>query len=196
MGFEQIDEACQAGARAENSDFAAPSGTAGINPLKVTKRTLKIPFHITSGGIVTSGGITLAGSGLFGCATFQNASAGYILVQASAPRGEISPGSSAILKVAWAVGGVTAGNVRFVADLKPAINGISALTSALTRNVIQAADGVTAQIMVAKMEIPPAILNNNQLWGLKLARDPINALDTLAADVIVLGIWMEISGRC
>jgi hypothetical protein len=196
MGFEQIDEACQAGARAENADFATPTGNAGINPLKIAKRNIYIPFHFQDSGSVISGTVAFGGAGAFPGLTLGNGGAGYLLAQGFMPRGEISPGERGTLKVAWYVGGATTGNLRLVADLKPVISGTANLSSAITRNVIAAAVGSANTIIISKMEFPPAFFNNNQLLGLKLARDPSNTLDTLGADVVVIAIWMEILGRC
>lgn len=195
MGFEQIDEACQAGEKAENADFATPSGTAGINPLKVAKRNIYVPFHFPTGGIIRSGSLTDGIAAVFPGQTFQDAGSGYILAAGMAPRGEVSPGERGTLKILWKSAG-TAGNVRFVADMKPVIQNAANLSLAVTRAVIQAANTVGSALTIAKMDFPPSLFNNNQLWGLKLSRDPTNALDTIGADVTVHAIWMEILGRC
>lgn len=195
MGFDQIDEACIAGQRAENADFATPAGTAGINPLKIAKRNIYVPFHMPTTGIKVSGGIADGISAAFPGQVFQNAATGSIFLQACAPRGEIVPGAIGTLKILWE-SATNTGNVRFVAAMRTAIDNATTLELAITRNVIQAANASASALSIAKMEFPPAIFNNNQIWGLKLTRDPANTLDTLAADITVHAIWMEILGRC
>lgn len=195
MGFEQIDEACRAGQRAENADFAAPSGTAGINPLKIEKRKIYVPFHLSSGGIVESG-TSQGASGPYPGRALPNSGSAYVIAQASCPRGEIAAGESGILKILWEAAAGTTGDLRLVAELKTAIYGSAGLTVSMTRNVIQTTNSVANQLSIARMEFPPSVFNNNQLWGLKLSRDPSNSLDTLAQDVWIHGIWMEILGRC
>ena len=96
MGFEQIDEACIAGQRAENADFATPTGTAGINPLKIAKRNRYVPFIFNENIVVSN--VTFTSAGVFPGLVFPNTTASYVLIPASIPRGEISPGESGILK--------------------------------------------------------------------------------------------------
>lgn len=192
-GFDQIDEACIAGQRAENSDFATPTGTAGINPLKIAKRNIYIPFPVNES--VRNSNLVAAPTGVFPGMTFQNASAGYGIFQGMTPRGEVSSGEKGTLKILWSTSATT-GNLRLVAQIAILINGISSLAAAVSRNVIQAANTSGNALSIASLAFPPAVFNANQLWHLKLDRDPANVLDTLAADIIVHAIWMEILGRC
>lgn len=195
MGFEQIDEACKAGQRAENADFATPTGTAGINPLKVAKRNIYVPFHLSRGGIIESNTSNGASSTFPGVA-LPNSGAAYVIAAASSPRGEIAAGERGTLKILWEAAAGTTGDLRLVAELKAAISGSASLAVAITRNVIQTTNAVANKLSIAKMEFPPSVFNNNQLWGLKLSRDPANSLDTLAQDVWIHSVWMEILGRC
>ena len=91
-GFDQVDESVKAGARAENEDFATPTGNAGINPLKFEKRPIYLPCHFNQ--LYVSGSITDAASGAFPGKSMPDAgSATYMLLSVMAPVGEIVPGN-------------------------------------------------------------------------------------------------------
>jgi hypothetical protein len=191
MGFEQVDEACQAGARATNADFATPSGTAGINPLKTAKRNIYVPFILSN---YTSSGLSDSQAGIMQGVAIPDA-AHYIYLSAMAPRGEIDPGEKGTLHILWNTSSTT-GVVRFVADIRPIIEGSVSLVSAVSRSVIQAANGTTNLISDAKIIFPVAILNKAQGWGLKISRDGTNSLDTIGATIAIRSVHMEILGRC
>lgn len=193
MGFEQIDEAIKAGESAENADFATPTGTAGINPLKTEKRKIYIAFHFENAQI--SGAVVDALSGAFPGFEMPDGSATYILLGAMMPRGEVSPGESAILHIIWKTAGNT-GNVRFVVDVKPIITGTSSLASAVQRAIIQAANATGGSLSDAKIIFPPALFTNDQCVSIKIARDGTNSLDTIGAAIQVHGAYLEILGRC
>lgn len=186
MGFEHIDEACLAGQRAENSDFATPSGTAGINPLKIAKRNIYVNFIIMQASTPP---------GIFPAVKLANAGASSNIFPAMAPRGEISSGEKGTLKIAWATA-ATVGNLRLVCDMAVCVNGISSLNAAISRNVIQAANTSGSAFSIAKLEFPLSVFNANQLWSLKISRDSANVLDTVADDIYIKAVWMEILGRC
>lgn len=193
-GFDQIDEAVKAGARAENADFATPTGTAGINPLKMEKRKIFIPFHF--GQLVVSGAVTDDPSGTYAGKVLPDAGAAtYMLLSGMAPRGEVAPGEPGILHIFWRTTPTT-GNARFVCDIRPIIDGSSNLASAVQRATISAANGSANALTEAKMNFPPAIFSNNQQMALKLYRDPTNSLDTIGASLTVHAVYLEILGRC
>ena len=191
-GFEQIDEAVRAGARAENEDFATPTGTAGISPLKVAKRKIYIPFHFANATLSTA---TESVSGVFPGILLPNSGAAHAFLGAMAPRGEVSPGEPATLHVFWTTA-ATSGVLRLVCDIRPVIEGSANLASAVQRAILSSANGTTVLLQQAKIPFPAALFNNNQQVSLKIARDPSNSLDTLADDIILRCVYLEILGRC
>lgn len=191
-GFDQIDEAVKAGARAENADFATPTGNNGIAPFKFAKRKIYIPVHFSR--LFVNGSITSSFSGTFPGKLMPNAASSYMLLGLLAPRGEVVPGEPATLHIYW-TSATTTGDVRFVLDMRPVIEGATNLASAFQRAVISTANGSANQLTHAKLFLPPAIFSNDQQVAMKLARDPANTLDTHAADIVVRAIYMEILGK-
>lgn len=192
-GFDLIDEAARAGARAENADFASPAGTAGINPLKFAKRPIYIPAHL--GQLVVSGSITSSLSGVFPGRLMPNSGASYMLLGLLSPKTEVSPGEPGTLHIYWTTA-ATSGNLRLVVDIRPIINGAASLASAVQRSIITAANASTNVLEESKILFPPAILSNNQGISVKIARDPSNSLDTLSDDIVIRAVYLEILGRC
>lgn len=191
-GFSQIDEAARAGARASNADFAAPSGIAGINPLKIKSESLFIPMPL---GKVFRSTATENPAGIFPGIVMPDSGASYFVGGLRAPLEEVVPGGRAQLHIFWWTTGAT-GAARFVVDIRPAIAGANNLSSAVQRAVISDADPDGSQIIKATVVLPLAVFSKRQLIGAKIARDPSNSLDTLGADLRVLGVFLEIPGRC
>jgi hypothetical protein len=186
-GFETIDEGILSGALIENEDIASD---ADINPIKTEKRSQFINCNF-----MQSPGPTTGLDTAFQKIVFPNASADTAYMNFLMPKAEISPGEKGILHIWWHAN-ATSGSVRFVIDLKPAIEGVANLSSAIQRTTLATARSVADQLVDTRVDIPPAILNNNQLLAIKLYRDPANTLDTLAADVSVDCVYLEVLGRC
>jgi len=189
-GFEDIDEGIIAGERIENADIKA---AAGIKPLKFEKRTLSMDIRL-DGAQLSGASVAIAAVGVFPGITLPNANSGDITVTVEAPRGEMVKGERPTLHIWWNSAG-TSGNARFVVDIKPAIEAVSGLSSAIQKSVISDVQGVASQLQEATIEFPPSIFGNSQLIGIKLARDPANTLDTLASDLQILGLYLTMNGR-
>lgn len=191
-GFEDIDESILAGERIENEDIGT---SANINPLKAAKRSIYVNAQLAN-AVLTGTSVALAPSGVFPSILFPNANSGTLNVNLNGPRGEVVPGETAKLHIFWKKDTATSGNIRLVIDITPIIEGASSLASAVNRAIISLALSGTTDIQEAIVDLPPAIFSNNQAIGLQIVRDPTNTLDTLASDIKILSIYLEINGRC
>lgn len=190
-GFEDVDEAIVAGALIGDADIASD---AAIKPIKFAKRSMFIPIPLAY-TILTGASVAQAVSGIFNTITLPDANSGTITLTTTAPRGEISPGDRVKLHIWWLTA-ATSGSARFIINIKPAIKGVSSLSSAIERAVLSDARASGNQFIEAVVEFPAAIFTDNQLIGIKITRDGTNSLDDLGADLKVGALYLEFQGRC
>lgn len=190
-GFNEIDEGILAGEKIEDEDIDA---AAGINPLKVEKRVVRMEAPLAN-AVFTGTSVAIASLTIYPYVLLPNANSGSFVVTTTAPRGEIVAGEKLRVKILW-TSNTTSGNLRLVVDVKPAIAGVSSLSSALQRAIISPAPSVAKYAVEAILEFPPSIFAPNQIIGVQVARDPSNSLDTLAGDIFILAVVLEINGRC
>lgn len=191
-GFEDIDEAILAGERIENEDIGT-SAAIGVN--KIAKRTIYINVPIPA-CVLSGAGTSLTKSAAFPAIVLPNANSAAVYFTVSAPRGEVVPGERAKLRIFWIKNTAVSGNIRLVVNITPAITGSTSVASAIERSVISVALSGTTDIQEASIDLPPAVFSNNQIIGLQISRDPTNTLDTLDADISIVGACIEIQGRC
>lgn len=191
-GFEEIDEGIIAGEKVGNADFGA---SAAIKPLKIEKRAHTVIMEGFSGAVLTGAGVAIGTDTTFPKLTLPNANAGSFTTPVRAPKGELVPGERPTLHIWWNTAEIT-GSLRLVVDIRPVIEGALNLSSAIQKAVITPAQGSANQLQEALIEFGPSIFNNNQLWFLKIARDPTNTLDTCAGDININGIYITMNGRC
>ena len=189
-GFESIDEGIVAGQTIANEDI---DSAAEINPLKIEKQSIYIDCLIN--GAILSGASVAVTIDNFPYILLPNANSGTIILTTRMPRGEITPGEKMKVRILW-TSATTGSQVRFVIQLKPAIAGVSNLGSAIERAVVSAGPSSANFGIEAIAEFPASIFSNEQIVGLYISRDPTNVLDTLAADIKVAAIILEINGRC
>jgi len=190
-GFVDVDEAMIAGARIEDADIAS---NADIKPIKIEKRSLFIQAPLNE-SILSGASVAHSIEGIFDVITLPDANSGTITITTAAPRGEISPGDKVKLHIWWLTT-ATSGSARFIANIKPATEGISGLGSAVEKAILSDARGSADQFIEAIIEFPAAIFTNNQLIGIKITRDGTNSLDDLGADLRVGAVYLEMQGRC
>ena len=190
-GFENVDEAMIAGARIDDADIASD---AAIKPIKVAKRSLFVSVPLAN-AVLSGTSVAHSAVGVFDLITLPDANAGTVTVTAMAPRGEVSPGDKVKLHIWWLTA-ATSGSARFVVDIKPAIEGISGLGSAIEKAVLSDARASGSQFIEAIVEFSAAVFSNNQLIGIKITRDGTNSLDDLGADLKIGALYLEMQGRC
>jgi len=189
-GFETIDEGILAGALIENEDIDA---SAAINPLKTEKRKILIPAYI-SGSVLTGVGILSTGVNYIPYILLIYDAAGTINMSICCPKAEIAPGEKGTLHIWW-LAAETATSLRLVVDIKPIIQGTENLLSAITKTDLSVPSGSNL-CTDAKIEIPYAVLSNNQNLAIQIYRDPANTLDTLTVSVVLFCVYLEVLGRC
>jgi len=189
MSVEFVDDGRISGAKAADSDVDA---SAGINPLKVEKHSLFLNWSPSTVQIVSGSPVANIVS-VFSGWKLPDAAASSIAFNLISPRTEISPGDRATLWI-WMYQTAASGMVRLVVDIRPVIEGSLSVTSALQRAVAFSPNQST--LSLGKIDFPPAIFSNGQIIGIKISRDPANALDTIAADLTIFNCSLEVQGRC
>lgn len=188
-GFEEIDEGILAGEKIGNEDI---DDSADIKPIKV--KSVPIFIDTALANATLSGSASLYNQYDFPVILLGDASVGGFTITVPYPRGEISPGSRLKVKILYYISSGS-GKFRLVINVKPALTGIANLESAMERSIISTvgSPSIATEIFA---EFPPSVFNNNQILGLKISRDPTNALDTFNEFVRVASVYLEIEGRC
>jgi hypothetical protein len=188
MSVELIDDGRIAGEKARNADVDA---SAGIKPLKIEKKPILIPINFSN---AIQDSADLAASGAFPGFSFADAAAHTLTAMLRAPLAEITPGERAYLHIWWTTSATT-GQAKWTLDIKPILEGFSSLASAITRSVITQA-GSANVLLESVIELPPAVISNGQVIGIKISRDGTATLDTIAAAAVIRCVYLRINGRC
>lgn len=178
----------QAGDLIEDADV---DENANIAISKLATRTLyySTPAQST---IKTGAGVVDAFNGAYGGIVMPDANASSLFISLPLPDEWVS--GTPITARVWWITSVTAGNALFAGNLKSATeDGATAVEEVQT--VVGAAAGTANLLRGSTMTFLAADFTAGDIIGLKVDRTPADASDTLAADLTVLAIDIEITGR-
>lgn len=187
MTISNNSSARRAGFRANNESV---KDSTTITVSKFGTRTLYLGINPDS-CYLNGTSVAKSGDGLFTAITLPNANTGYLATVTRLPAEWLS-GTDIKVNVYWKTSG-TSGNVKFTIDLGAKENGeTSALSN--TQTVTTAADSTANKLIKSQVTFSNSLLTALDWLGIKILRDPSDASDTNAADVLVCAIVIEFTG--
>lgn len=162
---------------------------ADIESSKIATRTLQIFLPARAGRATGTTGAT--NNGVFGGVIMPNSASSSIhwamRIPAEYDSGDVT------FKICLVRAGAGAGNIKFTLNIKSASVGDS-LASGASGTATSAAPP-TAAIKEMSVVMTAANFTAGEIVFVKLFRDPADAADTLAEDLIALGVSVEFTGR-
>lgn len=177
----------QAGDQIEDGDVA---DNANIQTAKLGTQTLyrSIPGTAFLG---SGSGVSQTNSGVFGGTTLPNANSGSLYASIPLPDEYVS--GDITLKIFWNSAG-TAGDLKLTADVKSTTDD-GTMTSEETDTVTTTVNGTTTRINQSSIVLSGSNFTAGDVIGLLISRDPADAADTLASDVLIIEVTLEFTGR-
>lgn len=178
----------QAGDLIEDADV---DDNANIQISKLTTRSLRISFPAPLCQTVGAG-VATSFLGVYGGVTLPDANAGNMFLSFALPDEWVS-GGIITARIWWKTTAV-AGNMKLTGALRSTTkDGADSAEETLTAT--DTAAGTTNLINDTTMAFAAADFATGDFVGFNLSRNPLDAADTLGADVLILAIDFEFTGR-